>query len=316
MRYKIFIDGQEGTTGLEINERIQNRKDLEILSIDSEKRKDISERKRLINQSDVTILCLPDIASKESVSLVENDNIKIIDASTAHRIDKEWTYGFPELRKNHRELIKSSKRVTNPGCYATGFVSIVYPLINNGVIAKDYPITCHAISGYSGGGKKLISQFESNDDDLKIKYSSPNFYALNLNHKHVPEMQIRTNLLNPPIFSPIVCNYYKGMLVAVPLFRRMMKKTISPADLHAFYSDYYQGENFVKVADFDMNISLDNGFLNALGCNSTNKLEIFVFGNEEQIIIISRWDNLGKGASGAAVQNLNIMLGIDEETGL
>ncbi|HQJ06248.1 MAG TPA: N-acetyl-gamma-glutamyl-phosphate reductase [Spirochaetota bacterium] len=315
MSKKIFIDGQEGTTGLQINERLSRRSDVEVISIDPAKRKEPSERKKLINQSDITILCLPDVASREAVSFIDNDNVKVIDASTAYRTDLDWAYGFPELSAGHRDDIRNSKRVSNPGCYATGFIAGVYPLIAGDIISPKYPITSFGISGYSGGGKKLIEQYESDDVSLKEKLSSPRFYALGLNHKHLPEMKIRCSLDFEPLFTPIVASYYKGMNVAVPLLRRELNKKMKPEEIHQCFLEYYKNEYFIEIAPFDMSKSLDNGFLNETGCNDTNKLEIYVLGNDEQILIISRLDNLGKGASGAALQNMNILLGLDEKTG-
>ena len=315
-KYKIFIDGQEGTTGLEINERLQKRDDVEIMRIDSDKRKDADERRKFINDSDITILCLPDAAAKESVTLInpDNDHTKIIDASTAHRTNPDWAYGFPELSPEHRKAIAASTRISNPGCYASGFAALVYPLVKCGILPSSYPVTCNAISGYSGAGKKLINVIESDDEAAKIKYSSPNLYALQLSHKHVPEMQMRNGLAYPPLFVPSVCNYYRGMLVSIPIVTRLLFNKISAAQLCDFYRDYYKDAKFVKVNDFENNASLDGNFLNALGCNNTNNLEVNVFGNDEQILLVSQLDNLGKGASGAAVQNLNIIMGKPEDT--
>ncbi|MBP5449320.1 MAG: N-acetyl-gamma-glutamyl-phosphate reductase [Spirochaetales bacterium] len=315
-KYKIFIDGQEGTTGLEINERLQRRDDVEIMRIDSDKRKDVDERRKFINDSDITILCLPDVAAKESVSLVNPDNnhTKIIDASTAHRTNPDWAYGLPELSPEHRKAIAASNRISNPGCYASGFASLIYPIVKCGIMQEDFPVTCNAISGYSGAGKKLINVIESDDEAAKIKYSSPNMYALGLTHKHVPEMQMRNGLKYAPIFVPSVCNYYRGMLVAIPIITRLLAKPMTPTQLCEFYKDYYKEAKFVQVNDFENNASLDGNFLNALGCNNTNNLQVNVFGNDDQILLVSQLDNLGKGASGAAVQNLNIVMGKDESS--
>ncbi|MBP5706651.1 MAG: N-acetyl-gamma-glutamyl-phosphate reductase, partial [Spirochaetales bacterium] len=296
--------------------RLQVRDDVEIMHIDSDKRKDTEERRKFINESDITILCLPDVAAKESVSLVNPDNkhTKIIDASTAHRCNPDWAYGFPELSAEHRQAIAASDRISNPGCYASGFASLIYPIVKCGIIAADYPVTCNAISGYSGAGKKLISVIESDDEAAKVKYSSPNIYALGLTHKHVPEMQMRNNLTYPPLFVPSVCNYYRGMLVSVPILTRLMAKPMNPAQLCEFYKDYYKNAKFVQVNDFENNASLDGNFLNALGCNNTNNLQVNVFGNDDQILLVAQLDNLGKGASGAAIQNLNIVLGKPDDT--
>jgi len=314
-KYKVFVDGQEGTTGLQINERLQNRTDLALLRIDPEKRKDTKEKKRLLNEADIVFLCLPDDAAKESVSLVENNNTRIIDASTAHRTNPAWDYGMPELSKLHRDKIAVSKRVAVPGCYATGFNVLMYPLVSKGIVKCDYPVTCHAISGFSGGGKKLIAQYEEadpNDDSMK----SPRFYSMGLKHKHLPEMQKICGLTNPPLFTPIVGPYYKGMTVAVPLYSSLLTGNESAEAICGFLSNYYEGKQFIHVFPFGSDENLVKGFLDATGCNGTNMLELFIAGGSDHILLTARLDNLGKGASGAAVQCMNIMMGIDEATGL
>lgn len=311
---KIFIDGKEGTTGLKIYERFQNRTDLEILEIDEEKRKDPSERAKLINASDFTFLCLPDAAAKEAVSLATNPNVRIIDASTAHRTNPDWAYGFPELSPAHREKIKNSKRVAVPGCYAGGFAALVYPLVANGFIAPDYPVTCYAVSGYSGAGKKAIAVYEG--ADKPNEYNSPRQYALTQQHKHLPEMQQISGLAEKPVFVPLICDFYSGMTVTVPLYSRLMKKRYTPADVLEMYKAHYAGQPMMKVAALMGEDLLPDGFLAANTLSGKNIMEIFVCGNEDRIVLTSRLDNLGKGASGAAVQCLNIMLGIDETTGL
>lgn len=313
MKYKIYVDGSEGTTGLKINERLEKRDDIEILKIDPEKRKDINERKKYINNADIVFLCLPDSAAKEAVSFTENPSTKIIDASTAHRTNSDWAYGLPELSKGHREKIQNSKRVAVPGCYATGFISIVYPLIAGNLLPKDYPVTSHALSGYSGGGKKLIAQFEAPEGH---NFESPQLYALGLSHKHIPEMTVISGLEQSPIFSPIVCSYFKGMSVCVPLYRKLLSGTPSVENIHAFIADYYSNEKFIKVMPLGTEKEFPNSFIGATRVNDTNYLEIYVTGNEEQIMLVSVLDNLGKGSSGAAIQNMNIMLGFDEDTGL
>jgi len=315
MAYKVFVDGQEGTTGLRINERLRGRSDIELLKIDPEKRKDISERKRLINEADIVFLCLPDEAAKESVSLAENSKTRIIDASTAHRTNDSWVYGFPELSSKQRESIASASRVAVPGCYATGFIALLYPLVKGGIIPDDYPVTCHAVSGYSGGGKKRIAEYESADpSDEAIK--SPRFYALSLKHKHIPEMQKITGLRHPPLFTPIIGPYYSGMTVAVPVYSRLLPHKNSAESICEFLYSYYERQHFIKVYPFGSDGGVVDGFLSATGCNGTNMLEIYVTGNDEHILLTARLDNLGKGASGAAVQCMNIMMGIDERTGL
>ncbi len=315
MKYKIFVDGLEGTTGLKINERLSKRDDIEILKIDLDKRKDVEERKKFINEADIVFLCLPDDAAKEAISLVENSNTKVIDASTAHRTNPQWVYGLPELNKNQRELIKNSKRIAVPGCHATGFVLIVYPLVYKNIVSKDYPFTCTSLTGYSGGGKKMIEQYELNRTP-NDKYSIPRHYALKLNHKHLPEMQKITGLEYPPVFCPIVADFYNGMTVSVPVIKRMMNKKLTSKELQEFYKEYYEDEFFIRVMDYDSEKYLDNGFFIADQNKNTNFLDLFIFGNDEQALIVARFDNLGKGASGAAVQNMNILLGIEEKIGL
>ena len=296
MKTKIFIDGKEGTTGIEIFERLGKRDDIEILLIDEEKRKDLNERKKLINQSDITFLCLPDAAAIEAVSLVENPDTRIIDASTAHRTNPAWDYGFPELSRMHRENIAKSKRVANPGCYATGFISLVYPLVQAGVLPEDYPLVAHAVSGYSGGGKKMIAAIEGEDKTFEM--ASPRQYALTQSHKHLPEMQKVCGLKYKPMFNPIVDDYYSGMVVSVPLVSRALSKNYTPADIHEIMSSHYDGQNFVKVMELGGKETLADGFLPANTLAGTNNLQIFVCGSDEHILLASRLDNLGKGASG------------------
>lgn len=307
MKTKVFIDGKEGTTGLQIFDRFEGRDDLEILTISEDKRKDTAERKKLINESDITFLCLPDAAAIEAAALCENPNTRIIDASTAHRTNPAWDYGFPELSAQHREKIKNSKRVANPGCYASGFISLVYPLVQAGVLPEEYPLTCHAVSGYSGGGKKMIAAIES-DSKTKEMYS-PRQYALTQAHKHLPEMQYVCGLKYKPMFNPIVDDYYNGMVVSVPLISRALTKAYTPKDIHEILSEHYSGQKYVKVMELGGKDTLPDGFLAANTLANTNDMQIFVFGNDQQILLCSRFDNLGKGASGAAVQNMDIMLG-------
>lgn len=311
---KIFIDGQEGTTGLKILERFKDRNDIELLKIDPEKRKDAEERKKLINSSDFTFLCLPDAAAIEAVSLVENPKTRIIDASTAHRTNPEWAYGFPELSAQHREKIKNSKRVAVPGCYASGFLSMAYPLIAHGILPKDYPVTIHAVSGYSGAGKKGIAQYEA--ADRAKEFDTPRQYALTQNHKHLPEMQVISGLDYKPIFNPYVCDYFAGMAVSLPIHTRLLAKKYTPRDIKQMFDEHYSGSMFISVAEVNGTDVLANGFIGANELENTNRMQIIVCGNDEQVLICSRFDNLGKGASGAAVQCLNIMMNIDEKTGL
>lgn len=313
MAVKVYIDGQEGTTGLKILERFEGRNDIELLKIDGEKRKDPAERKRLINSADFVFLCLPDAAAREAVSFVENNHVRIIDASTAHRTDPGWAYGFPELSPEHREKIRNSKRVANPGCYASGFISICYPLVKAGVLPQFYPVFAYATSGYSGAGKKAIAAYES--DDKPEELLSPRQYALDMNHKHLPEMQKISGLAYKPMFNPIVDNYYSGMVVSIPLQGRLLQKRFTPEQIRDVLYDNYKGSNFVEVKPAGSECVPD-GFLTSNGLSGTNRMEIYVFGDNDQMLLCSRLDNLGKGASGAAVQCLNIMMGIDETTGL
>lgn len=310
MKYKIYVDGQEGTTGLEIFKHLEKRDDVEILKIPTDKRKDIDERKKYLNMADVVFLCLPDIAAKEAVALIDNPSTRVIDASTAHRTNDDWAYGIPELSAGHREKIKTSSRVSVPGCFASGFNMLLYPLIKHGFVPVDYPVTCHSITGYSGGGRKLIDIYESGEH--KDKLNSPCFYALDLTHKHLPEMQKHSGLINSPLFTPIVSDYYRGMIVALPFHINRMGRKTNSSEIHNLYSKYYNGQRFIDVMPLGMHKDLDWGYLNAESCNETNRMEIIVFGNETQILTIARFDNLGKGASGAAIQNFNIMLGLDD----
>ncbi len=311
---KVYIDGQAGTTGLKLYDRIKDRPDVELLTIDPALHRDNAERARLINASDVTFLCLPDAASIEAVSFVENPDVRIIDASTAHRTNPDWAYGFPELSAAHRSRIETAKRVAVPGCYASGFVSLVYPMVQSGLLPADYPVTCHAVSGYSGAGKGAIAVYES--DDRPADFGSPRQYALTQHHKHLPEMQKIAGLTYPPMFNPLVCDYYAGMVVSVPLHRRLLNGQPSLEEVHAMFAKHYSGQQFVKVRAIQGEDVLENGFLPANTLAGTNLLEIFVCGNDDQILLASRLDNLGKGASGAALQCFNIMTGAAEETGL
>ena len=310
---KIFIDGSEGTTGLRIFDRFKERDDVELLYIDSELRKDAAERARLINQSDITFLCRPDAAAKESVSLVENENVRIIDTSTAHRTEPGWAYGFPELSPRHREAIRQGKRVAVPGCHATGFISVVYPLIAGGILPKDYPVSAFSLTGYSGGGKKMIGEYSATARELEL--DAPREYALTQQHKHLKEMKAVTGIDRLPLFSPIVADYYCGMVVSVPLYTEFFNKCRNVAELTAFYADYYKGEPFIKV-DETGGADLYGGMLAGNVLAGWDGLKIVVTGNDERIVVSAQFDNLGKGASGAAIQCLNIMLGCDERKGL
>ncbi|MDT8715658.1 N-acetyl-gamma-glutamyl-phosphate reductase [Clostridium sp. 19966] len=311
--FKIFVDGQYGTTGLRINEYMQKHSQVELINLDFEKRKDISARKKCLNEADVVFLCLPDAASKEAVALIENENTKVIDASTAHRTNEDWAYGIPELSKEQREKIRISKRVSVPGCHASATIMAIAPLVKAGIISADYPLNIFSITGYSGGGKQMIETYETSEEEY---LKSPRPYALTLNHKHLPEIKKHSGLNNYPIFIPVVSNYYKGLAVSIPLYTNMLNKSKSPKEIAEFLSQYYEGEQFVNITQYGDDSTLIDGAYNITACNDTNNVEISVFGNEERIVLISKLDNLGKGASGAAVQNMNIMLGLDESIGL
>lgn len=313
MKTKVFIDGSEGTTGLRIFERFAGREDIELLTIDSKLRKDVGERKRLINMSDITFLCLPDAAARESVSLLENERVKVIDASTAHRTEPGWAYGFPELSKEHREAVRTGSRIAVPGCYASGFIALVYPLVTGGILPKEYPVSCFALSGYSGAGKKTIAAYEGIDRPKEFK--SGREYALTQQHKHLKEMQKITGLTRTPLFSPIIDDYYSGMVVSVPLYADMLTGTQTPQKLLSYYTEYYRGEAFIRVGGPEDETAA-GGFLAGNALSGWDGLKIYVTGNDERIVLSAQFDNLGKGASGAAVQCMNLMLGCEETKGL
>ena len=310
MKTKVYIDGQSGTTGLQIYDRIGQREDLELLRIPEELRHDPDERKKYLNSADIVFLCLPDEGAREAISFIDNPNVRVIDASTAHRTNPDWTYGYPELSKAQREAIRTSKRVANPGCHATGFISTTAPLVAMGVLPKDYPMSCYSLTGYSGGGKKMIAEYEAEGRSELL--DAPGIYGLNLQHKHLPEMQTVTGLAYPPVFLPVVDDYYKGMATTIMLQNRLLPGQPSAEEICAKLADYYRDEHFVSVVPFGENDS--KLYANKLA--GTNRLEIVVCGHEEQTTVTAVFDNLGKGASGAAVQNMNIMLGLPEETGL
>ncbi len=312
MPFKVFVDGQEGTTGLRINEYLARRSDIALLKIDAEKRKDVAARAALINQSDVTFLCLPDQAARESAALVSNSKTCVIDASTAHRTDPGWVFALPELDRQQRAKLRKSKRIANPGCHASAFILLVRPLIAAGIMPIDYPVTAHSITGYSGGGKKMIEEYESAAGRL----NAPRPYSLQLSHKHLPEMRAHGGLNEAPVFTPIVGPFYKGLAVTVFVQPKRLARPIGPAALREALSSYYQGERFIRVMPFDNEGNCEHGFFDVQGCNDTNRVDLFVFGNEERVVLIARLDNLGKGASGAAVQAMNVHLGIDEALGI
>ena len=304
---KIFIDGSAGTTGLRIYERLESRKDIELIRLSEELRKDINARKSAINSADIAFLCLPDSAAVEAVSLAENDNTVIIDTSTAHRTNPEWAYGFPELSRDMEQKIADSKRIAVPGCHASGFISLVFPLIKAGILDKDALLTCFSVTGYSGGGKKMIAEYESTDRDPLL--SAPRQYGIAQSHKHLPEMTAVCGLDNAPLFSPIVADFYSGMEVTVPLFKSQINGTVD--DIKRVYKEKYNGPVVRYKEEFD-----EGGFVSANSLTGKDSMEISVSGNEDRILLISRYDNLGKGASGAAVECMNIVMGADKTTGL
>lgn len=312
--YNVFIDGKEGTTGLKIFERFAKRNDIQIITIDDEKRKDPAEKQKCINASDFTFLCLPDAAAIESAQLCTNPNTKIIDASTAHRTNPDWAYGFPELSKEFRSKIQSSNRVAVPGCYASGFNSLCYPMRKSGFMNADYPVVCHAVSGYSGAGKKAIAVYESSEKP--VEFESPRMYALTQGHKHLPEMKKVSMLDFEPVFDPYVCDYFSGMTVTIPIFTRLLSKNVSAKDIHSMFEEHYADSHFVKVMPFQGEGILETPFIPANTLSGTNNMRIYITGNDDRVILTSQFDNLGKGASGAAVQCMNIMMGIDESISL
>ena len=315
MKPIIFIDGQEGTTGLQIHTRLKVRTDIELITIPDSLRKDTAARRERLNAADLVFLCLPDQAAIEAVSLIENPKTKVIDASTAHRTAQGWTYGFPELTPARRGEIRQAARVANPGCHATGFLAIAAPLIAAGVLPTDAALFCHSLTGYSGGGKAMIAQYEQTGRPDFL--SAPRIYGLGLNHKHIPEMLAESGLVTKPFFTPIVDDYYAGMAVSVMLQASQLAKAAASEDLHGILAAHYKGEHFVTVQPFGGEGALASpGFIEANAHAGTNALEILVFGDGEQTLLVARFDNLGKGASGAAVQNMNIMLGLDEAAGL
>ena len=313
MKPKIYIDGKEGTTGLQIYERLGGRDDIELLLIDEDKRKDIEERRKFLDAADIAFLCLPDAAAREAVSLIENDTTRVIDASTAHRTDPDWDYGFAELSKAHREAIKNSKRVANPGCHASGFISSVYPLVANGIIAEDTALTCASLTGYSGGGKKMIAQYEA--DTRTPDLDAPRPYGLTQSHKHLPEMQQISCLTHAPIFAPIVADYYAGMQVTIPLFRQQLNCAHPVAELTACLKAHYAGSPIVSVLDAQETAAF-GGFIPANALAGKDSMKLMVLGNDDRIELVSLFDNLGKGSSGAAIECLNLMTGAPETTGL
>ena len=305
----VFIDGSAGTTGLRIRLRLSAREDLRLVTLPEQSRKDPAARAEALNSSNLAFLCLPDAAAKEAVSMVTNENTILLDTSTAHRTDPGWAYGFPELSAAHAEAIRTSKRIAVPGCHASGFIALVYPLIAAGFLAPDVLLTCFSLTGYSGGGKKMIAQYE--ETDRPVVYDAPRQYALSQKHKHLPEMQAVTGLVNAPAFCPIVADFYSGMEVTVPVFRQQFLKTAAPEALREFYRRWYTG-GLVSVSD-----SPDpDGFLSANALEGKDAMELYVSGCDERLLLTARYDNLGKGASGAAIECMNLVLGLDPAVGL
>lgn len=313
MKYRAFVDGQEGTTGLRIHEYLAQRDDIEVLRIDADKRKDTAERARLLNAADVAFLCLPDGAAREAAKLVTNPNTCLIDASTAHRTAAGWAFGLPELAPAQRALIRNGKRISNPGCHATAFILLLRPLVDAGLVPAGLAVSATSITGYSGGGKSMIEQFEAGGDP---RLAAPRPYALTLGHKHIVEMMSHTGLKTKPVFMPVVGNFYKGLSVSVPLHLSQLKPGTTPELLQETFEQRYADERFIRVMPLRDPGTLEDGFFDVQACNDTNRVDIFVFANDTQVILMARLDNLGKGASGAAVQSMNLHLRLDEGLGL
>ena len=316
-----FVDGQEGTTGLRIHEMLARRADVEVLRIAPDRRKDAAERARLLNAADVAFLCLPDTAAREAVSLVHNPHTCVIDASTAHRTLPGWAYGLPELAPDQRSKLRAAKRIANPGCHASAFILLLRPLVDAGLVPASALLSATSITGYSGGGKKMIEQYEAGAvvtaagvTDARLQ--SPRPYGLNLAHKHLPEMMAHTGLTQAPVFLPMVGNFYKGLAVTVPLHLSQLRAGTTAAAVQQILTDRYAGERFVTVMPLGDPATLEEGFFDVQACNDSNRCELFVFGHAQQVVLMSRLDNLGKGASGAAVQSMNVHLGLDEALGL
>ena len=314
MTFHIFVDGQEGTTGLRIHEMLARRSDVEVLRIAADKRKDVAERARLLNAADVAFLCLPDAAAREAAALVSNPKTCVIDASSAHRTLPGWAYGLPELAADQRDKLRASKRIANPGCHASAFILLLRPLVDAGLVPAGLGVTASSITGYSGGGNKLIDEYQAGPD---ARLDSPRPYALNLAHKHLPEMVAHTGLARAPVFMPVVARFFKGLAVSVPLHLADLAPGTTLSTLQQALAERYAGERFVKVMPLGDAAALDaGGFFDVQACNDSNRCELLVFGNQHQVVLISRLDNLGKGASGAAVQAMNVHLGLDEGLGL
>lgn len=324
MKHRVFVDGQEGTTGLRIHEYLAARDDIEVLRIAPELRKDATERARLLNAADVAFLCLPDAASREAAALITNPNTCLIDASTAHRTAPGWVFGLPELAPGQRAAIRASKRIANPGCHASAFILLLRPLVDAGVLPRATAVTATSITGYSGGGKSMIADYEAAASAVpgglaaqpNSPLAAPRPYALALAHKHLPEMKTHTGLTEPPVFMPIVGPFYRGLTVSVPLHLSQLGGSAGAPELHAALSERYAGERFIRVMPLSDAATLAGGFFDVQACNDTNRVDLFVFASETQVLLMARLDNLGKGASGAAVQAMNVHLGVDESLGL
>jgi len=313
MKYRVFVDGQEGTTGLRIHEYLARRDDVEVLRIAADKRKDDVERARLLNASDIAFLCLPDAAAREAVALVTNPDTCVIDASTAHRTAQGWTFGLPELAPDQRDRLRESKRISNPGCHSTGFILLMRPLVDSGLVPTSLAISATSITGYSGGGRKMIERYT---EGTGAKFNAPAPYGLTLSHKHVPEMTSHSRLAVRPVFMPVVANFYKGLAVSIPLHLDSLGEGRTAEQLHATLAKRYANERFIRVMPLRDPDALEVGFFDVQACNDTNRADLFVFANDTQAILMARLDNLGKGASGAAVQAMNVHLGVEESRGL
>jgi N-acetyl-gamma-glutamyl-phosphate reductase len=312
-KHLVYVDGQEGTTGLKIHSMLAGRTDLEVLSIAPNKRKDPAERARLMNEADVSFLCLPDDAAREAAALVTNPETRLIDASTAYRTDPNWAYGLPELAPGHREVIAQSKRVSNPGCHASAFILLARPLVDSGLLPTKVVLSATSITGYSGGGKRMIEAYEARGNS---ELEAPRPYALGLSHKHLPEMTLHSRLTATPIFMPIVGPFLQGLTVSIPLDFSVLGSEVSGEYLHSCLAKRYEHESFIRVMPLHDPDTIAHGFFDTQRCNGTNRADLFVFANKKQAILMACLDNLGKGASGAAVQNMNLMLGCEEMAGL
>jgi N-acetyl-gamma-glutamyl-phosphate reductase len=313
-KHTVFVDGQEGTTGLRIHEYLAARSDIELLKIDPDRRKDAAERARLLNAADVAFLCLPDAAAREAVALVNNPATCVIDASTAHRVAPGWTFGIPELAPGQREAIRRAKRIANPGCHSAAFIALLRPLVDAGIVDRALPVTATSITGYSGGGKKMIEEYQAAGRAPQL--DAPRPYGLKLGHKHVPEMMAYTGLTTKPVFMPIVGPFLKGLAVSVPLHFSQLRPGTDAAAIVRAYEKHYEGERFIRVMPPGDPSLAEPNFFDVQGSNGSNRIDLFVFADAQQCILIAREDNLGKGASGAAVQCMNLHLGVDEGAGL